>query len=538
MSSARSLALSLVVLALTASPGIARAQPRACSAERVAQVLAPATESSSAVEIDCNLTLSAHDVVTRRLLLTGPRASGVTIECNGALLDGTGINRGQDMILVRSRRIEEADGTVRFERPSDITVRGCEVHGSVRLVGMGRNGEGADVRESSRRPGHVARARAPAPTRIVLDELVIEAHGRTPVYFAPGVTDSALLRSELRGTAASVALYLDAESSRNLIRDNYIHTSNPREQLAIDGSSHNRILANRFSALDSGGIYLYRNCGEGGTIRISTPSYNEILDNVFYYDRYRGSDPAVFLGSRDGHRSYCDADRGFGYGSSADDRDFAQYNVVMGNRIYRRDVDEMIITRYPATSSPNYLEHNETVDRAEPRLPGCHVPFGHLTRYIRHGESIDLFRGADGHPYCAGYSFECLDGELGAIGESDCALTTHTFGCEIEGSDTGCSGAWTCPSGRTLVAASAACNLESGGVSDAQLSSVVRGSISVVRTSDVVRDGSCWAGAQILSSGSLPLSSTLVGSRGVSFGCRERDRNGGDCEIRGIGYCY
>jgi len=93
----------------------------------------------------------------------------------------------------------------------------------------------------------------------------------------------------------SVAVYLDAESYRNTLQGNSFHADHgagsQREVLAVDGSSNNLIMSNHFSSLQYGGIYLYRNCGEGGTIRHSTPSNNSIINNVFYYDNYTGSKP-------------------------------------------------------------------------------------------------------------------------------------------------------------------------------------------------------------------------------------------------------
>ncbi len=69
--------------------------------------------------------------------------------------------------------------------------------------------------------------------------------------------------------------------------------------MAVDGSSWNTINNNRFASLRNGGIYLYRNCGEKGTIRITPPEHNTITNNSFYYKKYTGHKPAIYLGSRD-----------------------------------------------------------------------------------------------------------------------------------------------------------------------------------------------------------------------------------------------
>ena len=111
-------------------------------------------------------------------------------------------------------------------------------------------------------------------------------------------------------------------------------------QVALDGSAHNEISNNLFEQLKQGGIFLYRNCGEGGTVRIQTPSYNSITNNRFIYQHQRLSDPAIFIGSRNYGRfenwwpgGHCDDDVGGGEtGSAIDNADNARYNKVSNNR--------------------------------------------------------------------------------------------------------------------------------------------------------------------------------------------------------------
>ena len=65
-------------------------------------------------------------------------------------------------------------------------------------------------------------------------------------------------------------------------------------------------------------------------IRHQTPSYNQITDNVFS-GAARLRPQLVVVGSREGRRAYCSADRGYPFGSSADDGDGATNNVVARN---------------------------------------------------------------------------------------------------------------------------------------------------------------------------------------------------------------
>ena len=77
--------------------------------------------------------------------------------------------------------------------------------------------------------------------------------------------------------------------------------------LAVDASDYNKIIDNRFSALSNGGIYLYRNCGQDGIVRQTTPSHNTIVNNIFYYNKYNPfppfANPSVFMGARNGKQA-------------------------------------------------------------------------------------------------------------------------------------------------------------------------------------------------------------------------------------------
>lgn len=216
----------------------------------------------------------------------------------------------------------------------NVVIRNCKLNGSIRVFGMGRNGEAPVLKASSVKAGHTQRAQAAAPTNVLISNMHIQAAGRIPVYIAPGVTNTTLENSRLTGYSTSVALYLDAESARNVIRNNtFLVTSvaSYREVVAVDGSAENVILGNHFPDVRYGGIYLYRNCGEAGVIRHQPPVRNIIERNSFGLKRLAWNDYGIWLGSRQGNRSYCSDDRGYTFGSSDDDRDNANENVLVGN---------------------------------------------------------------------------------------------------------------------------------------------------------------------------------------------------------------
>ena len=209
----------------------------------------------------------------------------------------------------------------------DVTIKRCKINGSIRTIGLGHNGEAPGVKASSITPGHTARAQAAAPKNTVLYAVTITGHGRIPLYLGPGTTRLTMSDSTIKGRSDSVALYLDAESGFNIFRHNtFALTSSSREAIALDGSADNQILGNTISA-SNGGIYLYRNCGEGGTVRHQAPQNNFIAGNTI--DNTGGY--GIWLGSRNGGRFYCNDDAGFPFGSSKDDGDFANDNIVKGN---------------------------------------------------------------------------------------------------------------------------------------------------------------------------------------------------------------
>lgn len=261
-------------------------------------------------------------VPTQRIVLAGSAANGTVIDCQGGWFnDGLPTE-----LVIRSRKKGD-----RWDRPSDIVIRNTRLRGSIRIMGMGRNGEGEEVQKSSIREGHTARAQNAAPTRILLSGVEIEGVGGIPLYLAPGVTHVTVEHCRISGWSRSVGLYMDAESGHNVIVDTTFAVHPRREVLAVDGSAANRIEGNRFETMPGGGIYLYRNSGEGGTVRHQTPSGNVIVGNRFDTRSLGFFSYGIWLGSRNGWQFHNRQDAGYPFGSSLDDRDFATGNTVARN---------------------------------------------------------------------------------------------------------------------------------------------------------------------------------------------------------------
>ncbi|MGH7021008.1 MAG: right-handed parallel beta-helix repeat-containing protein [Brevundimonas sp.] len=316
----------LAALLLGSAPNawvLPAAQP--CPAAELRDLTAEAT---TPYRLTCRAVLTPGQSITRPLLIEGAEASGAGLDCNGGAVGRPGLatTTRQPTIAIWSRRVSAQH----WSRPTDIRIENCIVHGAVRVWGMGADGSYDDLRASSRTAEHTATVQGAAPSHVELDRVTIAGTGSIPLYVGPGVTRLSLTRSTLSGRSDATALYLDAESADNRIENNTIAVATRREAVAVDGSARNRITGNRFTLGGRGGVFLYRNCGERGVIRHQTPSDNQITDNVFS-GTARLRPQLVVVGSREGRRAYCGADRGYPWGSSADDGDGATNNVVARN---------------------------------------------------------------------------------------------------------------------------------------------------------------------------------------------------------------
>ncbi|MBX2835880.1 MAG: right-handed parallel beta-helix repeat-containing protein, partial [Gammaproteobacteria bacterium] len=267
---------------------------------------------------------------------------------------GTYNHRRGDIVEVASVPLGNNEWSV----PRNIVFRNAKIEGSLRVYGLGKNGEAARVKASSYNESHVEYVRKNAPSDITLESLDIKGYGRTPVYFSPGVTEVTLRQSRIHGESIRVGIYLDAESGRNSITNNIISVTTQDgsmfgfydrgwPQIAIDGSQSNVIEGNQFYRLQQGGIYVYRNCGEGGTVRHSKPSNNRLVDNEFHYTLSSSNpavaNPAIYIGSRDYGLwekrlpgSHCNDDEqpGVKIGSAVSNADHATDTEIRGNRVH------------------------------------------------------------------------------------------------------------------------------------------------------------------------------------------------------------
>lgn len=481
------------------------------------------SDSTATLNLSCSATLSANDTLKRMILIQGAETNGLTLDCNGAT-----INAGSGTALLIRARKYTLNGADAWSRPEDITIKNCHIMGQVVLTGLQGDGRPNDALYlSSRLDGnHTARAQAAAPTRVTFDHVSVTAQGEIPIYLQSGVTYFTLQNSTLNGNSNGPGMYLDSESAFNVLKNNIfqVATGN-REQIAIDGSAHNTITGNFISGLDNGGIFLYRNCGERGMIRHQTPSYNVIINNFFDYQNYHGSNPAINVASRNGNRRYCGDDNGFPWGSSANNNDLARNNVVAENQMRQRSPSDSI----SVNDSPNLIIDNQYVNERITRGSSCY--YQPANQILADGETIVLLT-AEGAA-CRALPVICHDGTTTFGATTTCPQRTVVpFMCQVSSNNNGCSQSVSCPAGKKIVNAKAACNLEFGGVPELPPWNY----LSVYVKSDITSDGHCVVDGKDIAAGQTLLSSPK-GKNSISVSCREHDNNGGDCVIRGAIDC-
>lgn len=537
----------------SAAPQIQRVPAPPCRDDKTDSVRAKATEAAPEIFIDCSLTLprprlpNVRLVITKRLVFEGPSASDAIVECNGATINGGPRTFNFDprfagtMVEIRSKEVKDSTtgaGTGRWLRPENITLRNCNIIGSVIVFAFS-----GSVPENT--TDTVRFFRSSAPRNIVFDNVTITGLGLpcaelstscNLLYLHGGVSFFEMRNSEIKGVTSekAVNVYLDDMSFRNTFRNNIIHAATKsREVMALDGSSENVIINNRFGVSNHGGIYLYRNCGEGGSRRLGTPSSNTIVNNVFFHHMF--TSPSIHVASRNGRstKTVPCPPKFF---------DSARFNVVMQNQIIsvrpsssdpRLDSAQITVGR-PDVNFPNFIKDNETVGAPTGRRAGCFIRDGYPD-FVRDREFVNIFHTGTGDPLCRNFRLTCNDGVLRRSFDFTCQVSQvgqMDFECLAPGSNAGCTKTVFVPAGKEIIGAKAVCNLEFGTVSETDLNRASANFVKVLRASDDVSEGLCVVGNTSIKSGQAVVSG-INGLTGASFGCRERDKNGGDCHIKG-----
>lgn len=527
---------------------------RDCTATERAALLAAPTDANDVYDLRCSVTLDSTDRVRKAVRIA---TTGVRLHCGGALIDPTfGPGPNGYELVIRSQRSGNT-----FTPTDDVEVDDCRVNGTVRVYGMGANGQltqlGGEppVTLSSDRADWTALSQAAAPRNIRLTRLRVVADGGIPIYFGPGVTRSLISDSDLSG-AGSLAIYFDAESAYNVVRRNHLHVSGPpqtdrrpREQMAIDGSAYNIVVENRITGAPGrvvdgrtrygSGIFLYRNCGEGGVSRHQPPTQNFILANVF---DLRGTPTdsealAVHVGSRQGAGDYCAEDDDHDFGSGASNLDFAQYNVVADNVIVGRAAADTI----EISDGPTYVRLNRrndgviTSSAPSPLRAGCvYRRLDGLRAYLAVGQTSG---DVTGDAPVTGTRFQCDVGDpLGTLLRTNgVPVTAVDATCAATGTRRSCQSGVVCPSGGFLAGMRAVCRLRQSALQATDLADTA---LSTVRVLASEPDAQCAVGNTSIEFGSTALDEVLLPDlASLPFGCQRATSGGPDCVAAAQAYC-
>ncbi len=274
--------------------------PPAGAAPVLACPASPATITITAsTDLDPSCTYGAPFEIT---------ASGVVLDCKGAVIDGTG--RGGVGILIHAATDVALSGVV---------VRNCTVDGFLNGLRVSRDGFRALP----------AGAEYDHPfADIVIEDSTFTRSRGVGVFVDGYVTGVTIRRSHLID-AGSTGVYLEAGSKGTAVQDNRFdhngygengldgtvvsvggvtarYWGTGREGLAVDGSRDNVITGNTFAHDSFGGIFLYTNCGEyhsskpGRWFERRYPaSGNVITGNTF-----TGEINAVWVGARMGENTW------------------------------------------------------------------------------------------------------------------------------------------------------------------------------------------------------------------------------------------
>lgn len=219
--------------------------------------------------------------------------SHTTLDCRGARIEDVSGRASRGILVTTPNDVAL----------TDVTIRNCVVKGFLNTIRVSR----PDFRSLP------AGDEYQHPTSdIVIEHSRLYGSRGSGIFvdaFVSGVTISYV---EIAG-AGSVGIYLEAGSKDNVIEHSWVHNngykdvtpegvpftlggvayryaSTGREGIAVDGSRNNVIRDNRVAANASGGIYLYKNCGEyvndpGHWVRRYGAHGNLIEGNVIRHER-------------------------------------------------------------------------------------------------------------------------------------------------------------------------------------------------------------------------------------------------------------
>ena len=291
----------------------------ACPSVSVASTIEGSCTTES--EINSSRVLQPNCIYKQSLTIT---KSNVTLDCRGATLQGT--VKDKIGLFIDSRGEGTRNILVKNCRFLDFATTGV-------LIGWrGQNKEDDSDREIMF---------SKAPSNITLENVEIRRSGRVGLYVDAYVRKVTLSNSIVE-ESGGVGVYLEHSSQQTTLKNNRIarngNGKTPREGVAIDSSAMNEIRNNVISNNSRGGIFLYKNCGEGRS-KGTQNRWQHSNQNVIAQNKFFSEDVGVWIASRQSQnlKAWDCSDQ------SMDDRneyyrDFADENVVELNSFCRTAV--------------------------------------------------------------------------------------------------------------------------------------------------------------------------------------------------------
>jgi hypothetical protein len=379
-------------------------------ANESSRALADCPAPGSTVGVRTSLKLRSGCVLRKVRFVV--RASQLTLDCNGAVLQGL-MTRDTPLAVGVAYPADDLPQDVAFliangenDRPiENVTIRDCTVRnyqdGAEVALRLSEATQRA-LRESADAGALEARLRAVAPRDIRFERMQLIAPLKSGL-FVNRYAQHVVFRGGSVTGAGNSAIYLNSGSSGHEIVDsrfagngysNYDEAervSRPRrgsalrEAIAVDSSAHNLIRSNRFERNGGGGVFLYKNCWEHHDDPDQIPRRMHSSDNRIERNGFVAEPVGVWIAarqSRDLAGFDCgdplEYEEGFWLWAKRYYRDYAERIVVSGNRF--EGVDQGVIVE---DDDASILDNVFSVGTKQPIVIGSVVRGGRPGSRVR-----------------------------------------------------------------------------------------------------------------------------------------------------------
>jgi parallel beta-helix repeat protein len=235
-------------------------------------------------EIKGQMVLPPNCIYKRPIRIT---EGNTTLNCSGSSFVGNGSQKIGLLIDSLGKPM------------SDVTVKNCIFRdfasSGVRITWGEKDTKKGEIRDEIYKR---------TPTRIFLENIIVEGSGRNGIYIDDYVTDVTLQNSVVRDSGGG-AVYLEFSSKGNrILKNKFINNGfrgdgkTKREALSVDSSSNNLIEGNLFQENAAGGIFLYKNCGEQFSSGEQVLRWMPSDENIVRHNVFVGERVGVWLASR------------------------------------------------------------------------------------------------------------------------------------------------------------------------------------------------------------------------------------------------